>query len=101
MIKWTSNYFKDVPPVFVDGAAFVLIQMLTFLTAAFGGDEAAKYISPKTLFWLKLIVGELAAGFLAFKMFRSTAYSQSIQDKKDAAIKTWTAANGGIEPSAK
>lgn len=80
MSQSITEFFRKVqaiPPVMIDGATFVLIQMLTFLTACFGGDEAAKYISPQTLFWLKLAVGESACGFLALKMFRSTAYADA------------------------
>src|SRR5438034_6732248 len=78
MIRATVNYFRSIPAVVIDGLTFVLIQMLTFLAAAFGGDEAAKYVAPAILFWLKLLVGELACGFLALKMFRSTAYGDHL-----------------------
>lgn len=81
-----TTFFRklgSIPPVFIDGATFVAIQMLTFLSAAFGTDEAAKYITPVPLFWIKIIVGEMASGFLALKMFRSTSYAESKRDEQN------------------
>lgn len=72
-----------IPPVVIDGAVIIAIQMLTYLQTSFGTDEAAKWIAPMTLFWIKVSIGEFAAGLLALKMFRSTAYASYQQDKKD------------------
>ena len=69
--------------MFIDGATFVAIQMFTFLSAAFGTDEAAKYITPVPLFWIKIIVGELASAFLALKMFRSTSYADDKRKREN------------------
>ena len=67
--------------MFFDGLVLVLIQMLTVLSTQIGTDEAAKYIGATTLFWSKIIVGELAACFLAIKMFRSTQFAEHQQRK--------------------
>jgi hypothetical protein len=67
--------------MYIDGVLYVCIAVFTFLQTQFGGDEAAKYITPVDLFWLKLVVGALAAGALALKLYRSTAFA----DNKAAA----------------
>lgn len=59
----------------LDGIIYVLIQMLTVLSTQFGTDETAKYVDPVSLFWIKVIIGELSAGVLALKMYRSESYS--------------------------
>ena len=70
-----------VPPVFTDGATFLLLALFTYLQAQFGSDEAAKYIAPMTLFWTKTIVGACASLCLALKLFRSTSYANHITGK--------------------
>lgn len=81
MIAWMQRYFSNIPPVFIDGFIYVCIQMLTVLSTQIGSDEAAKWISPAALFWIKITVGELAAGFLAIKMYRSTSYAEHREQK--------------------
>ncbi len=83
MIKATANYLASIPPVFLDGALYVMVQMLTVLSTQFGTDESAKFIEPATLFWIKIVIGELAAGALALKLFRSTTYSEHQKAKKE------------------
>lgn len=75
MILKIYQYFMKVSPMFIDGFIYVCIQILTVLSTQIGTDEAAKYITPTLLFWIKILVGELAAGFLAVKMYRSTQYA--------------------------
>lgn len=76
MIVRFAKYLSQLPPVFVDGFLYVMVQTLTVLSTQFGTDEAAKYIEPTLLFWIKIVIGELAAGFLALKMFRSTTFAE-------------------------
>lgn len=83
MIAAFQRYFSSIPPVFIDGFIYVCIQMLTVLSTQIGTDESAKYVSPTALFWSKLVIGELAAGFLAVKMYRSTQYSEHLREKKN------------------
>lgn len=93
MIKATSAYFSQIPPVFIDGITFVLIQGLTFLQAAFGSDQAAKYIDPFLLWIIQVSIGELASVFLAIKMFRSSSYADHLKDKKikqEGDTKSWS-----------
>ena len=61
--------------MFIDGATYVLIAFCTAMSAAFGTDEAAKYISPVWLFWLRLIFNSFGASLLALKMYRSTGFA--------------------------
>lgn len=67
-------------PVFMDGLLYVLIAVFMFMQTYLSGDEAAKYIAAATIFWLKFIVGSLAAGVGALKMFRSTTYSDHLKE---------------------
>lgn len=66
-----------------DGIIYVLVQMLTVLSTQFGTDEAAKYIAPTELFWIKIVIGEVAAGCLAIKMFRSTTFADHLKKTAD------------------
>lgn len=83
MIRAAQKYFASIPAVFIDGVLYVLVQMLTVLSTQIGTDESAKYIEAETLFWTKVVIGELAAGVLAIKMFRSTTFADHQQTKKN------------------
>lgn len=61
----------------IDGWTYVAIAFFGAAAAAFGSDEAAKYIEPMYLFWLRTFCTIAGASFLALKMFRSTAYADS------------------------
>lgn len=93
--KWLQNLVDNtkallqMPPVVIDGATIILIQMLTVLSTQLGTDEAAKYIAPVPLFWIKVVTGELAAGLLALKMFRSTGYAAYQQQKQQGNTDEW------------
>jgi len=78
MIRSTMNYITKPPPIpsaYIDGYLYVGIAFFGALTAAFGSDEAAKFISAEVLFWLRTMVGAVAAGLLALKMFRSDSFA--------------------------
>ena len=61
----------------LDALLYVLVATCGYMTGSLGSDEAAKWVSPQVLFWLKFGVGAAGAGALAFKMFRSTSYADS------------------------
>jgi len=82
MIKALSRYFSNVPPMFIDGALYACLGVVTFWQTFFGTDEAAKYIAPTELFWIKATIGTLAAFFLAVKLFRSTSFADHAAAKK-------------------
>ncbi len=82
MIRAAVQYFASIPAVVIDGTLYVAVQMLTVLSTQFATDESAKYVDPAVLFWVKIAIGELAAGVLALKMFRSTSYSDHQREKK-------------------
>lgn len=65
----------------IDGIIYVCIGVLTFLTTQLGTDEAAKYIGPESLYYMRLSAGGVMSGFLALKMFRSETYSNWKRDK--------------------
>lgn len=79
MIQYLANYFKRVPPMFIDGLLYLLIGWFTFNQAYFGGDEAAKYIQPETKFWINWLIGSGAVICTSIKMFRSTAFAEHKQ----------------------
>lgn len=62
-------------PVSLDGWIYVVIAVAGALRISLGSDEAAKYVTAVELFWIKLIVDSVGAGFLALKMYRSTAFA--------------------------
>lgn len=82
MIKWASNYLGSIPSVFIDGLLYTLIALFTFSQAYFGGDEAAKYISPEVKFWLNALIGGSASVCGALKMFRSNSFAEHQQKKE-------------------
>lgn len=75
MIRWASQYFGSVSPMFLDGLLYVLIAIFGAITACMSTDEAAKYLEPETLFWIRTTASVNSAGFLALKMFRSTSFA--------------------------
>lgn len=72
-----------VPPLLIDGALYVFTGFFAFLLTQFGTDEAAKYVAPPLLFWLKVGFGALANATLNLKMFRSTAFADYLANKKN------------------
>ena len=70
--------------MFIDGLLYVLIAVFGAAAGMFSTDEAAKYIEPATLFWLRGFCAVNSATWLALKMFRSTAFSEHRDAKKAA-----------------
>ncbi len=62
---------KKLTSVQLDGFLYGCAAMCAAAQAAFGNDEAYKYVNPYLLFWLRTLFGVLASGALAIKMFRS------------------------------
>ncbi len=89
MIKWIYNHYSPLPPVFIDGALYVLMGMGGVLEAAFAGDEAKQFIDPTWLFWLKTIVAAVVAGALYLKTFRSTAFAEHRAAKEGGGTATY------------
>ncbi len=82
MIRGMHQYFNSIPAVFIDGTLYVSVGLFTFLVAGFSSDDAAKWISAHTLFWLKLSVGAVGNIALNLKMFRSTTFAEHQELKK-------------------
>lgn len=82
MIKRLQVYFSGVKPVFIDGMLYVWIAVLTSIATSFSSDDAAKYMSPQLLFWLKMTIGAISAGVVSIKMFRSTSFADHKEEKK-------------------
>lgn len=87
MIKWSYNYFSSLPSVYIDGFLYTMVGTFAVLLGALSSDEAAKYIIPQVLFWLKTATSVLGAVALNVKMYRSTGYSEHIKQKKENETK--------------
>ena len=88
MIRAAASYFASIPPVFIDGTLYLLVALFGYMQTAFGTDEAAKYISPAPLFWIKTAIGALASSVLAIKLFRSTAFAEHQASKSSPVPST-------------
>lgn len=64
-----------------DGLLYVYIAFFGACASGFSTDEAAKYISPQTLFWLRFTCTVNSATALALKMYRSTTFSENRSKK--------------------
>jgi len=95
MLRMFQRYFTTISPVFLDGSLYALIALFTFMQSYFGGDEAAKFISPTFKFWLNGFIGGSATVFAAVKMFRSTAFAEHQETKKDIIINN----NNNLDPN--
>ena len=82
MLAAIANYFKTVPSVFIDGLVWVFIAEFAYCQSYFGTDEAVKYLSPRSRFWLLFAIGSGAVMCGALKMFRSTSYADHQEQKK-------------------
>ena len=87
MIKAVANYFANVPPMFLDGMLYCLISYFTVWVNTISSEDAAKYIEPQTLFYLKAHLSSIAQAFLAIKLFRSTSYADHKAAQKEDAAK--------------
>lgn len=82
MLLRLNKYLSDIPAIVIDGALYTALAMVLFLQNQFASDEAGKFISLEWLFYIKTVVGVFAAGLLAVKLFRSTAFAEHKQQKK-------------------
>lgn len=62
---------------------YIGIAFFAAWSAAFGTDEAGKFIELNILFWLKSGCLSISGSLLAAKMFRSTAFAEHQKEKKD------------------
>lgn len=84
-LTWLSG---SIPPVVFDGLVYTAIAALNAFAAGIGSDEAAKFISPMPLFWMRLLSYVFAQTMLAVKMFRSTGYADYQKDVKEKSGNT-------------
>ena len=90
MIRSVATYLGSIPPVFIDGLLTVLVLWFLFNQSYFGGDEAAKYLSPVAKFWLNWAVGSGAVMTGGLKSFRSTQYADHQKEKRESSGHTET-----------
>lgn len=82
MIKAVQSYLASIPAVFTDGLVYVLLAWCGAWGAVFASDEAAKYLAPQLLFWIKSMCATSGAALLSIKMFRSTSFADHQAEKK-------------------
>ena len=72
--------------MFIDGALYWLMAIFSAMIAVLSTDQAAKNIEASLLFWLQSVTSVLNAGFLAIKMFRSTAFADHKKEEADKPV---------------
>lgn len=82
--------------IHIDGGLYVAIGFLTAFIGAVASDEAAKYITPSLLFWMKTGGTCALAGVASLKMFRSTAFGEHLKRKGETEM--LTRAQAGLGP---
>lgn len=70
--------------MWIDGATYVLIALFGALSSTMGSDEAAKWVEPSTLFWIRTGCTIGGASVLAIKLFRSTSFANHLKEKPPA-----------------
>lgn len=61
----------------LDAILYTSTALFIFSQGYFTGDDAYKYVNPYVLFWLKYIIGGLAACSAGLKAYRSTSFADS------------------------
>ncbi len=69
-------------PVVIDGLIYSSIAFFTAWSIVFTTDDAAKYIAPVMLFWLRSICQALGVLLVTLKGFRSTSFAEHLDEKK-------------------
>jgi hypothetical protein len=72
--------------IIIDGALYAAVAVFAFLQSQIGGDDAANLFSQIHLWWAKVVIGSFAAGTLAVKLYRSTAFADNQKRKDDTAF---------------
>lgn len=75
MIKWFSNNYKPLPPMYVDLWLYVAIAFFGAILASLITDEAKEFISRGTLFFSRMACSAIIASCVQAKSFRSTAFA--------------------------
>lgn len=65
----------------IDAGILCGITALMAMNGTFGGDEAAKFIDAKSLFWAKSLCGWSALTLQVLKSFRSTSFAHDQNQK--------------------
>lgn len=87
MIRALSNYFGQVSPVFIDGFLYMLIAVFGAIQGYLSLDDAAKWVNPQILFWMKGVAIVCLTSVTSIKMFRSTSFAE-YQRKKNGGNTT-------------
>lgn len=90
--KWVISFVDGlrgllkIPAVWIDGTLYVSIAIFGVLQTSFASEEAVKFITPEKLFWTKTIIGAMASGALALKMFRSNPKPAEVPPKEPSGV---------------
>lgn len=82
MLVALQKYFSQLPKVWVDCTLYACILSFTYFQGYFSSDEADKYVSPKTQFYLLCFLGWGATVTGGIKMFLSSSYADHVEQKK-------------------
>ncbi len=63
-------------------ALYIFIASGTAFAAGIGTDEAAKYLEPETLFWIRLAAGVAVTTATAAKAYTSKSFSEWSEKRK-------------------
>ena len=85
LLNWLLN---GITPAQVDGLLYIAIAVSSANMGILTSDEIWKYVSPAFVFFLKWATILFNALVTALKMFRSTAYSESLAEKVADKVKT-------------
>ena len=88
MIIYLQTLWQKLHSSTIDGFLYVGIATFGAITACMSTDEAAKYLAPETLFWVRTSCSVFGASLLSLKMYRSTGFAQAKVDKGDTAFFT-------------
>jgi hypothetical protein len=83
-------------PMHIDLSLYALIVLCGAWATILGTDEAAKYIAPATLFWVRGAIGSLGLAATAVKTFRSQSFADYVRKKGDTEM--LTRAQAGLGP---
>lgn len=82
MLLRLQNYLDKIKPVTLDGCLYMLIAICGSMVTMLNSDDAYKYFNPYVLYYSKFVVSVALAAVSALKMFRSTSYSEHLENKK-------------------
>lgn len=79
---------NNLKPYHIDGALWCVIAALAAMWGELQTDDAKQFISPATLFWLKVLAAGVEGGVVALKAYRATNMFPQLEQPMSAARET-------------